>query len=356
MKTIFHNKWISGMLVVLPETEVLFEDEVASYSFPERQTLRLKKVMGYEKHRIAKASTAASDMCVYALRYALEHDLISKEEIGAIIVVTVTPDHFMPHTANVIQGECDIPSDVVCFDIMQGCCGFELGLMQAFMLLDHMPGKKALLFNTDVLSHKVSLKDRNSYPLIGDAASMTVVENDAKCRDIYFNMLMDGGKRDALTIPAGGSRLPCSSQTTEQVLDNEGNYRSLDNLKMNGAEIFSFVQTEVPPMIRETLEYAGIGKEYVEWYLFHQPNRFMLQKLVDRIGVPREKAPMNVVEKYGNPSGASIPLVIADNLRSEMKKQKQLCCLSAFGAGMAWSAIVMELGDMKFCELLISNC
>lgn len=356
MKTVFHDKKISGILLVLPEQEILFEDEVNNYSFPLAQTMRLKKVMGYSKHRIAKPTTSTSDLCVYGLKHLLDTGRIAVDEIGAVIVLTITPDHFVPHVSNIIQGECGLQHDVLCMDISQGCCGFLLGLIQSFMLLEHLNNKKVVLFNADVLSHKVSKRDRNSYPIVGDAATVTIVENAKSARDIFVSIDTDGTKRDVLKIDAGGSRLPCSPETAEMKDDGEGNYRCLDNLRMDGSQVFSFVQTAVPPLIHETLDYAGLTVDDIDWYIFHQPNKFMLQKLADRIGIPRDKVFMNIVENYGNPSGASIPMAITHNLANEMIDRRFLCCLSAFGGGLSWGAMTIELGEMDFCEMLVSDC
>ena len=357
MKTIFHGKRITGILGVLPQNEILFDDEVGNYTFPEKQTLRLKKIMGYEKHRIVKDTTASSDLCVFGLNHMLQNGLVNKDDIGAVVVVTATPDHFMPTVSNIIQGECDLGNDVICIDISQGCVAFLLGLMQSFMLLEHLGNKKVLLFTVDTLSKKTSPRDRNSYPLIGDAAGISIVENDVGAKDIYFNLCNDGRRRDALIIPAGGSRLKCSPDTAvRRDVDHDGNLRSLEDLKMNGSEVFAFVQAEVPPLIAETLAMAGKSKEDIDWYLFHQPNKFMLKKLAEKIGVPYGKVPMNIVENFGNPSGASIPINIVHNLRQEVVEKTYSCCLSAFGSGLAWGAMTIELGGMDFCEMLISDC
>jgi len=357
LKTIFHGKKITGILGVLPKNEILFDDEVKNYTFPEKQTLRLKKVMGYEKHRIVKNTTASSDLCVFGLNHILQNGLVKREEIGAIVVVTTTPDHIIPTVGNIIQGECGLSNDVICIDISQGCVAFLLGLMQSFMLLEHLGNKKVVLFTVDTLSKKVSPKDRNSYPLIGDAAGITIIENDSTAKDIHFNLYNDGTRRNALVVPAGGSRLACSPKTAiMRDVDNDGNLRSLDNLKMNGTEIFAFVQTEVPPLIEETLKFSGQSKEDIDWYLFHQPNKFMIKKLAEKLGIPYEKVPMNIVEKFGNPSGASIPINIVHNLGQAVVDNTYNCCLSAFGSGLAWGAMTMELGGMDFCEMLISDC
>ena len=349
----FKDKRITGIVSVLPEAEILFDDEAKNYAFPERQTLRLKKIMGYSKHRVSKATTATSDLCVYGMDYLLENGLLKRDEICALLVVTTTPDYFMPNVSNIIQSHCGLPDTVLCLDMAQGCVGFIVGLLQSFMLLEHFSGK-VVLFNADVLSHKVSKQDRNSYPLIGDAATITIIEN-AQSPDITFYMRMDGSRGMALCIPAGGSRMPCTVKTAEMQPDADGNIRCLDNLRMDGSAVFEYVQQDAPPIILETLAQARLAKEQIDWFLFHQPNRFMLRKLAEKLEVPYEKVPMNIVENFGNPSGASIPLCITHNLADTMINAQSLCCLSAFGSGLACGAITMELGKMDFCETLYSN-
>jgi 3-oxoacyl-[acyl-carrier-protein] synthase-3 len=130
------------MLGILPETISRFDDEVDNYAFPAKQTMRLKKVMGYNQHRLSKESSTVSDFAVFGLQYMLDNDWICKDEIGAVVTVTLCPDYFVPHISTIVQAECDLGTDVVCFDIAQGCCGFLVGLMQSFMILDHMSDKK----------------------------------------------------------------------------------------------------------------------------------------------------------------------------------------------------------------------
>ena len=224
------------------------------------------------------------------------------------------------------------------------------------MLLDYMKDKKIILFNSDILSHKVSKHDRNDYPLTGDLTTLTIVENSAHGdinNKIAFRLLADGSKRDFLRIPAGGFAMPSTAETGKMELSEDGNLRCLDNLHMNGGEVFNFVQTEVPPMLTKMFEDNAVSKEDFDYFLFHQPNKFMLQKLADALDIDYNKLFMNIVENYGNPSGASIPAVITNNLQEQMtNKSKSMynCCLSAFGSGLTWGAIFMKLGQMKFCE------
>ena len=267
------------MLGILPETVGLFDNEVSNYSFPPKQTMRLKKIMGYDRHRLAKDTSTVSDFAVYGLRYMLENNWIKKEEIGAVITVTLCPDHFVPHISNIVHDKCGLDTDVLCFDIAQGCCGFLVGLMQSFMLLEHTD-KKIVLINGDVLSHKVSKQDRNDYPLIGDGATITVLENGGD-DEIYYEMHTDGSRGKALIIPAGAFRMPSNQETGIMVDQGDGNLRSLDNIAMDGSEVFNFVQVEVPPMLENAFKRESLTVNDFDWFLFHQPNRFMLQKLAD---------------------------------------------------------------------------
>lgn len=356
MKTVFHGKRITGIMSVVPETVVKFDDEVENYTFPPKQTMRLKKIMGYEQHRIVKETTATSDFCVFGLQHMLDQGWLKKEEIGAIIVATSVPDHFVPPVSSIIHGKFELDPEVVCLDISQGCTAFYMGLIQAFMLLDHLPNKKAIVFASDVLSKKTSRQDRNSYPLVGDACGIAVVENDSKASDIHAIVRNKGDLKGVLTIPAGGSRLACSAETAVmRDTEGDGNLRCLDNLCMQGSEVFVFAQVEVPPLVNDTLKFAGINKEDVELYLLHQPNRFMLRKLAERMEVPYEKVPMNLVENFGNSSGACIPLSITYNFPDLMKEKETKCMLCAFGSGLTWGAMTMDLGELDFCEMLQSN-
>ena len=353
MITRFTGKRISSMLGILPETIGYFDDEVNNYSFPAKQTMRLKKIMGYNQHRLAKETSTVSDFAVYGLNYMLENKWIKGEEIGAVVTVTLCPDHFVPHISNIVQAKCDLDTDVVCYDIAQGCCGFLVGLAQAFMLLEHMD-KKVVLINGDVVSHKVSKRDRNDYPLIGDGAAITIVENGGD-DDIYYEMHTDGKRGDALKIPAGAFRMPSTPETAIMTDQGDGNFRSLDNICMDGSGVFNFVQIEVPPMLEGAFEREGKTVNDFDWFFFHQPNRFMLQKLAEKANLPKDKLPMNLVENFGNTSGASIPLTAIYNCKEQLLSRQNKCCLSAFGSGLAWGVVFMNIGNLSHCEMIESN-
>ena len=348
----FKNKKITGILTILPSKEILFEEEMGNYNFSTAKSLKLKLAMGYNKHRIVDEGVCVSDLCCYGLEYLFQQGKLKREDIDALILVTQSPDYFMPPTSNVIQGKMGLKHDMICMDINQGCAGFVLGLIQAFMLLEQPAIRKVVLLNADVLSRKVSKRDRNSNPLIGDGASITIVEHSEENNTIWATIKMDGGRADALMIPAGGFRLPSTAKTAEMHEDMNGNYRSLDNLVMKGDEVFNFVQVEVPPMINELLKRASLEKNKVDYYMFHQPNRFMLQKLADKLGIPREKMPNNIVENFGNSSGVTIPINITFKKKEKLETQEMQLCLSGFGVGLTWGAILLKIGNLNFCQTI----
>lgn len=340
------------MLTVVPRKSISFEDEMANFNFSPAKSKKLALIMGYKNHRIAAEGQTASDFCLYGLKYLIDNGLLKKEDIDAMIMVTQSPDYLMPPTSNVLHGKLGLKHDAICMDINQGCAGFEVGLIQSFMLLEQPAIKKVVLLNADVLSPKVSRNDRNSWPLIGDAAAITIVEKSEEDDLIYANVKVDGSGADVLMIPAGGARKPHSEETAKIVEDEAGNKRSLDNLVMKGDEVFNFVQREVPPMIKHLMDVSGTDKDAVDWYMFHQPNKFMLNKVADAIGVPYEKMPANIVENFGNASGVTVPTAICFNLGEKLESGSCKICIAGFGVGLTWSSALLNIGGLDFCRLI----
>lgn len=352
MDFLFKHKRISGILTVLPKTAVKFEDEMANYNFSPIKSMKLKMAMGYNEHRIAEQGQTSYDFCCFGLQHLFDKGLILPEEIDALLFVSQSPEYFMPPTSNLIHGHFGLKQDCLCMDINQGCAGFELGMIQACLLLEQPAIKKVVLLNADVLSPKVSPRDRNSKPLIGDAAAVTVIEQCEEENPIYANIKMDGAGALVINIPAGGFRMPCSQETAVMEEDVSGNFRSKDNLVMQGDEVFNFVQREVPPMIEHLYEQSGVDRNDVDWYMFHQPNKFMLNKLADKLGVPREKMPANIVENFGNASGVTVPTCISFNLGEKLCNTEMQLCMAGFGVGLTWSSIMMKVGNFKFNEII----
>nr|WP_199156618.1 ketoacyl-ACP synthase III [Pedobacter sp. ASV2] len=353
MKINFLNKKITGILSILPSNEVMFEDEMQNYSFSEAKSLKLKTAMGFKSKRVVSDETITSfDLVTEGLDYLFENNLLDKNSIDALLFVSQSPEYIMPPTSNLLHGKYELDERVYCLDINQGCAGFVVGLQQAFMLLNNQGINKVILCNADVLSPKVSKFDRNSNPIIGDAAAITIVENTDDVTSIIGEVLMDGKGAMALNVPAGGARMPITEETSALYEDTFGNKRSKNHLVMQGDNVFNFVQTKVPEQIKNIIESSNDSVDTIDYFLFHQPNRFMLQKLADKIGVSRDKLPSNVVENFGNSSGVTIPVVTTYNLGEQLENSELKVCFSGFGVGLTWGTIVMKIGNLDFCKLI----
>lgn len=348
----FRGKKISSLVTVVPQHETRFEDELGNFNFSREKSLRLKRVMGFDRHRTVTGTTCASDLCLTGVRHLVSTGALDLDEIGALVFVTQSPDHFIPPTSNLLQGRIGLGRDVFCMDINQGCAGFVIGLIQSFMLLELGPIRTVLLLNGDTLSRRACQRDRNIYPMIGDAGSVAVISNDSAGLPITAFLQMDGSRCEALTVPAGGFRMPSDASTSIEINVGDGNYRSKDQFYMDGPAVFSFVQTEVPPMIDAVLSAAGKSRDEIEYFLFHQPNKFMLEKLASAMHIDPARMPNNVVENYGNASSVTIPTNIALNLASSVTARTIPTCMAGFGVGLTLSALVMDLGPMTRCDLV----
>ena len=337
----FKNKKITGILTVLPEKELKFEDEIENYAFSKAQSMKLKLIMGYNKRRVVSKGTTISDLCVFGMNYLFNNNLLDKKDVDGLILVTQSPDQFMPATTHIIHGELGLKNDVYCLDINQGCSGYPIGLMNAFMLLEQDEINKVVVLNGDILSTKVSKNDRGSAPLTGDGLSITIVEKQSKSNLVFGTIKADGTGADVLKIPAGGFKLPSNKETAKLFTDKSGNKRSMDHMAMKGDLVFNFVLREVPGMIENLLTSASINKNDVDYFMFHQPNKFILQQLGKEIGVSEAKLPNNVVENFGNAASATIPTNIVYNLGENLLNNSFLICMAGFGTGLSWSSLLM---------------
>lgn len=353
MVTSFDNKTISSVYSVLPSQEVDFLDEAQNYAFSEAQMLKLKKVMGFGTRRVAKEGETVADYAIHGIKQMLIDDAFKEEEIGAIIVTTTSPDHFIPPISNIIQGKFNFNEDTICIDISQGCCGYTVGLVYSFMTLNSINDKKVLLITGDVLSFKVSTRDRASRPIVGDAVSISVVENTPYENKVYCSLKNDGKDAFAVYIPAGGSRMPITQENIIEESDEFGNWRGKQHLVMQGDQVFNIIINMTPIMIEELLKYANTRIADVDYFICHQSSSFTLKKLAQRLGVLQERLPRDIVPKYGNSSSASIPVTLCEHY-NEMyaDRDKQIILFASFGTGMSLGAVYMELPKFRNCKFV----
>ena len=352
MQADISNLAITKLVGVVPENISYFDDEIENYSHDKESSAKLKKVMGYNQHRVVLHDSTISDLAAAGFK-ELTFAGILPESIDGLIVVTQTPDYQIPATSSVLHGVFGLQQDCYCVDINDGCTGFIKGLFEASSLLKNSTAKRILLVTGDVLSRKVSTKDRNSYPLVGDAVTLCVldlVDSDGR-GDSPLEMCFDGKGALALNIPAGGCRLPSSEQTRVEAADEEGNIRSAENLVMQGRDVFTFTQTTVINFL------TGFRnrhcKDLPAMYFFHQANLFILDRLRKALKVSETELPTDVINQYGNSSSATIPMAILlsfENIK-ERSNGKQIM-LAGFGVGLSWGAALVALDKLDFCKLI----
>lgn len=353
MRASIHGVKIRGVCATVPQQVYRFEDELKTFPFPEKSSRRLGRVMGFNEHRIADVKTTPCDLASYTMNCLFQKGWLRKETLQGMVVVAQMADHPIPGNSKVIHGQLGLPTDVFCTDVYENCIGFVSGLYTACCQVAAGGMDEVALITTDGASCYANKLDRNTYPLCGDAAAVTVVSRSDDPDDvIHFVFRTDGSRREALLVPAGGCRMPATAETAKMIKDEMGNYRSLNNMYMDGTAVFQFVMECVPPLIDEICGYVGIEKNAIEYHLTHQPNRFMLEKLADLMEVPRERLFNNIVEHFGNSSCVTIPVNIAYNLGARLLDEQPLVCCSAFGAGLSLAAATCRLGHLDFCELI----
>lgn len=354
MITKFKNKTISSVLTVFPQQEIDFMDEMNNYGYSELKMNKLKKLMGYNTRRCGKKGEGVSDYAIYGIQHLIDQNVIKADEVGAIIVTSTSPDYFIPPTSNIIQGHFGISHDCVCIDVSQGCCGYSVGLTYSFMTLEHLAsGKKVLLVCGDMMSQKIGTRDRASRPIIGDAVTISVVENCENGKEVYCCLKNEGENGMAINIPAGGNKLPCSAETSVEVEDEAGNWRSQEQFFMEGDLVFNFVINDTPVLIDELLAYANVKKEEIDYFVCHQPNAFMLKKLAEKVEVSQEKMPNDIVAIYGNSNSATIPVTLCHHY-AEMYEDKELNKLmfASFGSGLALGGVLIDLPALRYCKMI----
>lgn len=354
MKARFAHVRVAGVLGVVPARVSRFDDEIGNYSQAPANSRKLKLAMGYDQHRVAAPGVTTSDLACHGLRHLVDAGLLDPGTVDAIFFVSQTPDYTIPATSAVIHGRFGFPQDAYCVDINDGCCGYVKGLYEAAAFLEVTGAARVLLIAGDVLSPKVSPHDRNSYPLVGDAATITLLERSAAPSPLEIEMRTDGSGWDKLMVPAGGARLPASSDTAALSEDEDGNRRTLEHLVMQGREVFAFTQTVVPEFILDFLGRRTLAPADLDLLLLHQANAFILDRLRTKLGVGKDKLPDEVIRKYGNSSSATIPMALVlacrDGADGRGAARRVLAC--GFGVGLAWGAALFALDGLDFCTLL----
>jgi 3-oxoacyl-[acyl-carrier-protein] synthase III len=313
--------------------------------FGDQESEKIAKATGVRTRRIAKADQCCSDLCFAASEVLLNSLNWDRQSIDAVLFVSQSFDYPLPATSCILQARLGLSKSCAAFDVALGCSGYVYGLWIASGLI--LSGcKRILMLAGDIASRWPSPYDRSAIPLFGDAGSATVLEKHSDSV-IHFELGTDGTGYQHLITKAGiaSSRLPHSAETIVRREQADGVVRSDEDLFMNGPEIFAFTIREVPPLISAILARAQWQKSDVDRYYFHQANKFMLDYLAKRMGLPAEKVPI-ILESFGNTSSASIPLAVCHTSKDMLEKQKSKVVFAGFGVGLSWGAVALDLGPI----------
>ncbi|MFH1783912.1 MAG: beta-ketoacyl-ACP synthase III [bacterium] len=287
---------------------------------------------GIKARHIAADDEAASDLGVKAAERAIKNAGIKPQDVDMIITATITPDMFFPSTACLIQAKLGI-KDVIAFDISAACSGFIYALSIAHQYLSTSSGKTALVVATEALSKITDWQDRNTCVLFGDGAGAAVLkEVPGDSGFISFYLGADGRYGDLLKVPAGGSRMPATSDTVK---------KRMHFLKMSGNEVFKIAVQSMIKSAQEALKKAGLKCEDVNLVIPHQANIRIIEAMSKRLKIPMERVFLNI-DRCGNMSAATTAVGLDEACRQGRIKKGDIVELVTFGGGFTWGGCVLK--------------
>lgn len=280
------------------------------------------------KHRRIAATESVADMATKAGVEALKSAKLLPEDIDLILVATSSPDTIMPSTACIVQKNIHA-SKAMCFDLTAACSGFVYGMDVVHQFIKTGSKKNILLIGAEKLSQLVDWTDRGTCVLFGDGAGASVIQagDQKKVYDTINRSI--GDLHHVLRAPLNHHDTPYYKQDSHPYL------------QMDGREVFQFAVRKVPEIIQEVLDKNKIVIEEIDYFVLHQANARIIQKVAKRLKVPLEKFFMNM-DRYGNTSAASIPIALKE-LADQVDLRGKKVLFAGFGAGLTYGAGVVEL-------------
>lgn len=334
---------IAGVVACLPREEL--GNAAFSEVFGEAAVEDVSRMTGVRARRHAAPGVTTRDLCREAGLRLLDGLGWEPESVDAVIFVSQTPDYRLPASACALQADLGVGPACVAFDLNLGCSGYPYGLWLAMTLVQGGAVGRVLLAVGDTISRLVDPQDRATALLFGDAGTVTAIERSAHGGAAHFILGSDGHGASNLIVPQGGMR--AHAPGADPRLDG----RDPSTLYMDGGEIFNFTLRSVPPLVARTMEAADAGVDQHDAFLFHQANLFMLKHLVKKSKLPLDKVPMNI-ERYGNTSSASIPLLMTTELAGPLRSRALRLAMFGFGVGYSWASASLEVGPLAVCETM----
>jgi len=305
------------------------DNRAAGAAFGDEEVRKVVGMAGVQQRRVVADGQCASDLCTEAAHALLAALGWAPESIDALIMVTQSPDYFLPSTGCLVHRDLGLADDCAAFDVGLGCSGYPYGLFLASAMI-RSGHRRVILLHGETPSLFPSQEDRATSLLFGDAGSATALSANPGAPASHFQMCTDGSGYDALIIRGGGFR------------DRQPAIERNRYLFMDGAAIFNFTIQRVPPLIREILDFAQTTPTEVDGFLFHQSNQFIMRHLVKKCGLPPERVPI-ILAQFGNTGGASVPLAATVSYGQLGERHGMQLLMLGYGVGLSWAGALMHL-------------
>lgn len=288
---------------------------------------------GILERRRAADDEATSDLCYEAAVACMREAGVTADEIDLILVATITPDHPTPSTACHLQRRLGAVAPAM--DINAACAGFMYAMVTAAQFIRAGNSQRALVIGADLMSRTVDPGDKKTFPLFGDAAGavlMTSEDSESGGGLLSYQIGSEGCGGEMLCIPAGGTR---------QALTPDAFESGQQYLRMDGRNVFKWAVRVFDESARQVLREADLTPEDIALVVMHQANQRIIDSAVADLNLPPEKVFVNL-DRYGNTSGASIPLALDEAVRQGKIERDDYVLLCGFGAGLAWGTALLR--------------
>ena len=297
--------------------------------------------VGIKNRYIGPDNVCASDLCFDAAERLIAGLGWEKESIDVLIFASVTGDYKTPPTAGILQHRLGLPISTFVLDIPMGCCGSVYAINVAGNLLSAGTVKRALLLVGDTALRMGSRKDKSRVPLFGDCGTAMALEYDTSADDIIIDFNTLGEKYQALMTPHGGFRHPITEESYIEEDFGNGIIRAPKDTLINGMDVLSFAISRPPISIKNIMDKYQLNTENVDFFLIHQANKLIVDRIVKKLKLPLEKVPYDLQE-FGNLGGASIPMLMTYNIADELQTRPLTLVCSAFGLGLTWGTMIFR--------------
>jgi 3-oxoacyl-[acyl-carrier-protein] synthase III len=317
---------------------------------PKEEVEKVINNIGIKEKRFVNEGVTPSDLCYEAAEKLLNDLSIDRNTIDMVLFMSQSPDHKIPATSPYLQNRLGLAKTTACMDLSLACSGYVYGLSTAFAFASQIGIERVLLLVGETFSQIVSAQDKVNAPLYGDAGTATLIEK-GNFEDAQFTLYTDGSGQDAIKIKAGGARCPANASTTILTEREEGNYRTDHQVYMDGLEVFNFTLKVVPTSIKEALSLTENTPDTIDYFVFHQANKFMIDFFVKKLKINNSKVPISL-DTFGNVSSATIPLTIVSRMKNDLSNQNKKVLLSGFGAGLSWATAILNFDNCHISDLV----